>query len=200
MKKNFYSLKGFTVAKLLIIVVVIGILSAVMMLFSNESISSKKASDIVVNLKNLKTATLAWYADHLDWVMSDGTINNTSTATNGTRIEGLLKEGTSDTNTGHYVDILKYFNNEDSIKFSGTAADGSYILKDNGSGVWYVGYKFAANEASVKEKLLGRANSIGLKLTDSVPTTSNTTNSATAAAVWLEVQGTVVQSANTGNS
>ncbi|MBR0094254.1 MAG: prepilin-type N-terminal cleavage/methylation domain-containing protein [Synergistaceae bacterium] len=57
--------KGFTLVELLIVIVVIGVLSAMMMLSSTEAVSSAKASDIVSDLRNLKTAALAYYADNL---------------------------------------------------------------------------------------------------------------------------------------
>ena len=60
--------KGFTLVELLIVIVVIGILSAMMMLSSTEAVSSARAADIISDLRNLKTAALAWYADNLDFV------------------------------------------------------------------------------------------------------------------------------------
>lgn len=57
--------KGFTLVELLIVIVVIGILSAMMMLSSTEAVSSARAADIVSDLRNLKTAALAYYADNL---------------------------------------------------------------------------------------------------------------------------------------
>ena len=59
------SRKGFTLVELLIVIVVIGVLSTMMMLSSTEAVSSAKASNIVSNLRNLKTAALAWYVDNL---------------------------------------------------------------------------------------------------------------------------------------
>ena len=64
MKKS--ARKGFTLVELLIVIVVIGILSAMMMLSSTEAVSSAKAADIISDLRNLKTAALAYYADNLD--------------------------------------------------------------------------------------------------------------------------------------
>lgn len=66
MKKSMR--KGFTLVELLIVIVVIGILSAMMMLSSTEAVSSARAADIVSDLRNLKTAALAYYADNLDAV------------------------------------------------------------------------------------------------------------------------------------
>ncbi|MBQ9419346.1 MAG: prepilin-type N-terminal cleavage/methylation domain-containing protein [Synergistaceae bacterium] len=67
MKKNAKR-QGFTLVELLIVIVVIGVLSAMMMLSSTEAVSSARASDIVSDLRNLKTAALAWYADNLDYI------------------------------------------------------------------------------------------------------------------------------------
>lgn len=64
MKKS--ARKGFTLVELLIVIVVIGILSAMMMLSSTEAVSSAKAADIISDLRNIKTAALAYYADNLD--------------------------------------------------------------------------------------------------------------------------------------
>ena len=58
--------KGFTLVELLIVIVVIGILSAAMMFSSTEAISSAKASNIVSGLRNWKTAALAYYIDNID--------------------------------------------------------------------------------------------------------------------------------------
>ena len=59
---------GFTLVELLIVIVVIGVLSAMMMLSSTEAVTSAKAADIINDLRNCKTAALAWYADNLDYV------------------------------------------------------------------------------------------------------------------------------------
>ena len=58
--------KGFTLVELLIVIVVIGILSAMMMISSSEAVSSAKATNIVNNLRAVKVAALAYYADHSD--------------------------------------------------------------------------------------------------------------------------------------
>ena len=56
--------KGFTLVELLIVIVVIGILASMMMLASNEAVSSAKAATIISDLTNMKTAALAYYADN----------------------------------------------------------------------------------------------------------------------------------------
>ena len=58
--------KGFTLVELLIVIVVIGVLSAMMILSSTEAVSTAKATKVISDMRVLKTATLAWYMDNLD--------------------------------------------------------------------------------------------------------------------------------------
>ena len=58
--------KGFTLVELLIVIVVIGILSAMMMLSSTEAVSSAKVARIISDLTNWKKAVLAWYEKILE--------------------------------------------------------------------------------------------------------------------------------------
>lgn len=60
--------RGFTLLELLIVMVVIGVLSAMIMFAADEAITSAKASNIIANLRNLKTAVLAWHADSFDQI------------------------------------------------------------------------------------------------------------------------------------
>ncbi|MBQ7561869.1 MAG: type II secretion system protein [Synergistaceae bacterium] len=185
MKKENYARKGFTLVELLIVIVVIGILSAMMMLSSTEAMSSARASNIASNLRNLKTATLAWYADHTDWVSPDLSIRQGSYAT----IEGAVGTDSGKAN------ILKYFNNEGSMVLKGNSpVGGDYIIHsgtESSKKGWYVGYKFASNEDSVKEKLAGRAKTIGLKFgTDAAENLSDTVgNNTSVTSVWMKVLG-----------
>lgn len=131
--------KGFTLVELLIVIVVIGVLSAMMMLSSTEAVSSARASNIVSNLRNLKTAALAYYVDNLDKYDKANVNAN----------DALDKITSADT-------ILKY------LSGSGTNANYSgYGFKGTTSGTWYVYYN-VTNDGNVKTKLAGRAGSTGL--------------------------------------
>ncbi|MBQ9419347.1 MAG: prepilin-type N-terminal cleavage/methylation domain-containing protein [Synergistaceae bacterium] len=144
--------EGFTLVELLIVIVVIGVLSAMMMLSSTEAVSSAKASDIVSDLRNLKTAALAWYADNLDYV-SGKTVN----VNNKTFTKKLEDERTN---------ILKYMNNGSTVDtkydFGGTDAEGT----------WYVW--FEVTDSKVIDKLKSRRSSIGLKGNASAHATTGT--------------------------
>ena len=59
MKIKTSKCKAFTLVELLIVIVVIGVLSAMMMLSSTEAVSSAKATKIISDLRNLKTAMIA---------------------------------------------------------------------------------------------------------------------------------------------
>lgn len=154
--------KGFTLVELLIVIVVIGILSAMMMLSSTEAVTSARANNIISNLRNLKTAALALYVDKLDnW---EGT---TAALPKIDDVKGYM--GSSGAND--YTDYVIAFN--DTAK---PIADKS----------WYIVYNFGTgNDVSrVKEKLAGRATSTGLKsldtkTTDSAKVTPKTLDSKT---------------------
>lgn len=150
--------KGFTLVELLIVIVVIGILSAMMMLSSTEAVTSARASNIVSNLRNFKTAAMAMYVDYLDNMDKCKTPENSATdfpttftdATQTDQDKILVKymnkgdSNTGDTDTNHYHIILgKATINEKSMK-------AYYVVYDN------------ASDSRVQEKLAGRAASVGL--------------------------------------
>ena len=126
--------KGFTLVELLIVIVVIGILSAMMMLSSTEAVSSAKASNIVSNLRNMKTAALAFFVDHIDSYDKTTVTENISS---------------------HKDDIMKYMSNSNSdysdYSFSGTVVN-----------TWYVSCD--VKDSGVLGKLRGRASSVGLNI------------------------------------
>ncbi|MBQ7155062.1 MAG: prepilin-type N-terminal cleavage/methylation domain-containing protein [Synergistaceae bacterium] len=130
--------KGFTLVELLIVIVVIGILSAMMMMSSTEAVTSAKASNVVSNLRNLKTAALAYYVDSMDYV---------SNLTNTTKPSGFSG------------DIAKYLTDDKKLNEPG------YDAIITAGGEWYVTYDVQGSETEktgIRSKLKGRAKSIGL--------------------------------------
>ncbi|MBQ6972182.1 MAG: type II secretion system protein [Synergistaceae bacterium] len=132
--------RGFTLVELLIVIVVIGILSAMMMMSSTEATTSAKVSNIVSNLRNLKTAALAFYADSMDYFTGNPTAD--------------LKD--------HQALIRKYLGNN-----NGPDIADYVVSKSSANGEsWYVSYEIKGSAAEVngiKSKLAGRAKSLGLK-------------------------------------
>ena len=131
MKRNIKR-RGFTLVELLIVIVVIGILSAMMMLSSTEAVTSAKASNIVSNLRNLKTAALAMYIDSMDQFDKHEI-------------------------TPEIAKVVKYMNGGENFNETGysiTSNDGWY-LSYNISGT-------NTEKTQIEQKLKGRAKSVGL--------------------------------------
>ncbi len=186
--------RGFTLVELLIVIVVIGVLAAMMMLSSTESISSAKASNIASNLRNLKTATIAWYTDNLEKVQPDWRITiitNPKKPASAAENTKPIQEW-SDKN----LQISKYFTEGSGVIFNSSSREtatnstklgyGCYGICDGGSKAgrdkWYAGYVFMENEGKVREKLKGRMKALGLMFGDR-DAHSNTTDEA----VWLRI-------------
>ena len=64
--------KGFTLVELLIVIVIIGILAAAMLLSSGSATDSAEASNIISDLRGLKSACLMLYVDSMDVVNITG--------------------------------------------------------------------------------------------------------------------------------
>ena len=130
--------KGFTLAELLIVITVIGVLASMMMVSSNEAVSTSRATDIMANLRALKGAALMHYVDSYD-VYSK---TNRAEDTRGTNFNiSLLTK---------YVDVPDL--SENGYKF----------VEDEDTGRWYVGYVFNMNDSDIKPKLAARAKALGL--------------------------------------
>ncbi|MDR1376161.1 MAG: prepilin-type N-terminal cleavage/methylation domain-containing protein [Synergistaceae bacterium] len=131
--------KGFTLVELLIVIVIIGILASAMLLSSSSATASAEASTIISELRNLKAATMMFYADSMD----DINANKSGTAS-------ALKASTA-------ITLLKrYMDNPEKL-------GGNYMFKSDTTGSrWWVGFLVSGNTDEVKEKLQGKAASTGL--------------------------------------
>ncbi len=136
--------RGFTLVELLIVIVVIGVLSAMMMLSSTEAVTSARASNIVSNLRNLKTAATAMYVDHQDGANA---LENGEYTGDGTKSMDI---------------VVKYMNNGGGSS-SGTvdASMTNYGIEKASDNSWFV-YIKDVTDSKVQEKLAGRAKSVGL--------------------------------------
>ena len=160
MKRNMKR-RGFTLVELLIVIVVIGILSAMMMLSSTEAVTSAKASNIVSNLRNLKTAALAFYVDHMDMMEGAKTVAAADTSYNSNN----FTIGTDGTAVSFIKAVAHYMNNAE--KNAADLATLGYGVMIDGNGDWFVTYDItkegsSTEQTSIRQKLAGRAKSVGL--------------------------------------
>lgn len=157
MKRNIKR-RGFTLVELLIVIVVIGILSAMMMLSSTEAVTSAKASNIVSNLRNLKTAALAMYIDNMD-AFDKGTATIKSGGSDS-QSENSQSEN-SGTTEFTIKNVVKYMNGGENFDEPGYDIEAT----ESGKGDWYLSYKIqgtTSEKAQIAQKLKGRAKSVGL--------------------------------------
>lgn len=127
--------KGFTLAELLIVITVIGVLASMMMVSSNEAVSTAKATDLIANLNSMKSAALMHY------VVSIDSYNKTDRAEDLFKIDNITR----------YLDA-----NLKDMKENG------YSVFEDTSGRWFVGYAFNKNDTDILPKLAGRAKALGL--------------------------------------
>ncbi|MBQ9419467.1 MAG: type II secretion system protein [Synergistaceae bacterium] len=163
--------KGFTLVELLIVIVVIGVLSAMMMLSSTEAVTSAKATKIVSDMLQIKKAATEWYLDHYEQFQYVD------------KNKGFLLDGKTDLHTylkNNPSELAKYFSNAEISANGGLgnyssennneyyAAKGGYALYMGKSNtVCYVVYKIsdhneASEEGRLKSKLQARARQSGL--------------------------------------
>ena len=168
-----HAIRGFTLVELLIVIVVIGILSAMMMLSSTEAVTTAKANNIIAALRQWKTATLAWYTDHIDMVDNRGWImdNSGKYQMNGFRkiieakdIMPYFGGGLKLNNKGEVVDSSggKFTTDYDQHRNGKSNYDtsASYITDSVG---WIITYTMPLPEnQAVMNKLESRAKSAGL--------------------------------------
>jgi len=151
--KNYAKRRGFTLVELLIVIVVIGILSAMMMLSSTEAVSSAKAAKIISDLRNLKTAALAWYADNIDFV------EGRTTDANGNKFTFL---------NDNRAAVLKYMGN-DAVDDRYVFSDGTRLVSGQNKAdnmTWFVWWKYDGDE-KVLQKLAARGQTAKLRFTHS---------------------------------
>ena len=147
------SRKGFTLVELLIVIVVIGVLSTMMMLSSTEAVTSAKASNIVSNLRNLKTAALSWYADNLSTAETSGfkLSDKKSEIAKYMSNEGLGDyEFVGNQNSGTW---FVYINNTDS------RVGDKLISRKSAVGLWKV---TTSNNAGVSADLTDKTGNVGM--------------------------------------
>ena len=140
--------RGFTLVELLIVIVVIGILSAMMILSSTEAATSAKVSNIITNLQALKRAALAYYADNMDTINRDFEHYKPNLNNNNGKLVLKYLERTND------VDAKAQELMKEGYQFAWGFNSSTHQTR------WYATYTI--KDSRIKAKLAGRAKSLGL--------------------------------------
>ena len=154
-----YFRRGFTLAEMLIVIAVIGVLSSMMMVASSESVKTSKAGNIIATLQNFASAAMTFYTDSMDYF--------TKNPSHNTDIDGHT--------TGLKGWVMKYmYNGGNSVQ------DKDSYTVVNDSGTWWAGYNLTNDKDGIKERLKNRADSANLKGSEAIgtpPTKSGSTYS-----------------------
>jgi prepilin-type N-terminal cleavage/methylation domain-containing protein len=148
--------KGFTLVELLIVIVIIGILAAAMMLSSGSATAAAEASTIISDLRSMKAASLMLYADSMDFFSNSG-------STTALQVTWLKP----------YVDNPEKYSTGTLYGFSRTT-----------DGKWWINFNATSKTPEVREKLEGKAKSIGL-LNSAGDLTSANQYVKTNMSVWM---------------
>ena len=163
--------RGFTLAEMLIVIAVIGVLSSMMMVARSESVKTSKAGNIIATLQNFASAAMTFYTDSMDH---------------------FTKTPNDPSNLKTYV--MKYmYNGGNSVQDK----DSYTVLNnwDNNISTWWAGYNVGSDSDStgLKERLKNRADSANLKGSNAIgtaPTKSDSTYPKYNGdpAVWLMIR------------
>ena len=135
--------RGFTLLELLIVLVVIGILSVMLMIASEEIQDSARATEVINNLNAWKKATLAYWADNYNEITANENFN--------------LYD--------HRDEIIKYFSIS-SEAITDMEGEQKYWPIQTNDGRWWIwcglGSGTGNQKRGLKAKLAARAEEIGL--------------------------------------
>lgn len=129
--------KGFTLAEVLLVIAIIGVLSSMMMVASSESVKTTEANNIVNNLRNFASAAMTFYTDSMD--------HFTAKPNDSADLKPL---------------VMKYmYNGGNSIH----DLDNYYVKNNNGT--WWAGYSIpvGSNSGGLKSRLKAKAQSSNLR-------------------------------------
>ena len=133
---------GFTLAEMLLVIAIIGVLSGMMMIASGESVKTTEANNIINNLRNIASAALTFYTDNMDYFTSTPTTSQSEDLAEYVK-KYMYSGGSTVLNTGSSY----------------------YVKNDKSNGTWWAGYAIpsGANSEGIKSRLEAKAASSNLK-------------------------------------
>ncbi|MBQ7221475.1 MAG: type II secretion system protein [Synergistaceae bacterium] len=163
--------KGFTLLEMLVVIVTLGVLSAVMMFSMLGTVTTADVNNIINNMQMLRTATQIWYKNNASRVVMIGSEYKIRTDGVDQTFSDFMKD--------HQDEIRKYLSNTDLLVLrpdkEGKNNTGDYSLIAVSKGKkWYVCYNSGTTgtiindhgaespELKVKEKLAGQAKTYKL--------------------------------------
>lgn len=153
--------RGFTLAEMLIVIAVIGVLSSMMMVASSESVRTSKAGNIIATLQNFASAAMTFYTDSMDYFTKDPSHN--------TDIDGHT--------TGLKGWVMKYmYNGGNSVQDKDSYTVLNHWDATNKISTWWAGYNVGndSDSTGLKERLKNRADSANLNGTGTATSNINT--------------------------
>lgn len=141
--------RGFTLAEMLIVIAVIGILSSMMMVASSKSVKTTRVSNIISTLRNFASAAMTFYTDSMDYFTKYPSYNQD--IDNSTQLTGR---------------VMKYmYNGGNSIQDKTSYRVLNHYESTNKISTWWVGYDVGndSDSTGLKERLKARADSANLK-------------------------------------
>ncbi|MBQ9389986.1 MAG: prepilin-type N-terminal cleavage/methylation domain-containing protein [Synergistaceae bacterium] len=177
--------KGFTLVEIIIVLVVIGILSAGMMIGADEAATTAKATKIITDMQTLRDAAIAWYIDNKHNIIMTGDDSKRYAIRTGTNTQEDIQtyfSGYGKLKRAAQQEFRRYFEGGVSIQrinvsnlsgYYGTEKAGDYALLNNKhitdqkpfNKDWYVACCVANKDSEnkkLKNKLKGRAEASGL--------------------------------------
>lgn len=124
--------KGFTLVELLIVIIIIGILSATVVISTGSATDKAEAAKIVSDLKNIQAASVMYYSDNNSWPSNDITVLNEY------MVSELKIDGNYSLEGGSAGEILAVYSDSDVNdgvlrKVEKMSEDGAPIIVDMGS-------------------------------------------------------------------
>lgn len=103
-KRIFGKKKGFTLVEVLIVIIIVGALSSILMISATAAMDKAEATKIVADLKNIKSASILYFADKSTWPSGDiSLVNPYLSAELGKESKYTLKTDDDDASVVHAI-------------------------------------------------------------------------------------------------